>query len=286
MGIVLAVVVVAVALLAILLSPVFEFVLVDAIARDDLRLLRDIGTHLTNGLRLLGFRIGLAAAFIIPPAAIITALVLSGTSAESLAGRPLVIAAVALVAIGYVIVYAFVDRFTVEFVVPAMVADGGGVIDGWRRVWPRLRSQPGQTLVYIVMHLLVGIGLSIVSFVLFLVGALVIGLLAAGIGFAVGTVTSGAATTDLGISLGVLAGLVVGVPLLVILVLLPIQVLTLTYRRSYELAALGRFGESLDLIGRYRDDGESGDVAAELRAGRRRARRRHTVGRLRGDGRQ
>lgn len=266
LGIAVLAVIAVVALFAILLSPVFEFVLVDAIARDDLRLLRDAGSHLTNGIRLLGFRIGLFAAFIVPPAAVIAAIVLSGTSVESLARRPLILAGVALVAIAYVVVYAFVDRFTVEFVVPAMIADGGGVIDGWRRVWPLLRNQPGQTIVYIVMHVLVGIGLSIVSFVLLLVGLLLVGAVAAGIGFAVGAVSSGAATTDLGIGLGVLAGVVVGVPLFIALVLLPVQVLTVTYRRSYEIAALGRFGENLDLIGRYRDGGDDdGDVAATLR---------------------
>lgn len=267
LGVLLLVAVLVVALVAILLSPIFEFVLVDAIARDDLRILRDVRTHLTNGLRLLGFRIGLFAAFVVPPAAVITAVLLSGTQVESLLGRPLVLVALAIVAILYLLVFAFLDRFTVEFVVPAMVADGGGVIDGWRRVWPRLRGQVGQTVVYIVMHVLVGIGLSIVSFVLALVGLLAVGAMAAGIGFAVGAVTSGAATTDLGIGIGVLAGLAVGVPVFIVAVLLPIQVLTTTYRRSYELAALGRFGGNLDLVGRYRDDGDDdgGDIAAELR---------------------
>jgi len=264
LGIAVLVVAVAVALLAILLSPVFEFVLVDAIARDDLRLLRDVGTHLTNGLRLLGFRIGLFAAFVVPPAAVAVAVLLGGIRVESLADRPLILAGVAIVAFVYVLVYAFVDRFTVEFVVPAMIADGGGVIDGWRRVWPRLRNQPGQTIVYLVMHVLVGIGLSIVSFVLLLVGLLAVGAVAAGVGFAVGTVSSGAATTDLGIGLGFLAGAAVGVPLFVVLVVLPVRVVTLTYRRSYEIAALARFGGNMDLIGRYRDGdgGGRGDVAA------------------------
>ncbi|MXR41584.1 hypothetical protein GRX01_09565 [Halobaculum sp. WSA2] len=263
LGIAALVLAVAIALLAVLLSPVFEFVLVDAIARDDLRLLRDVGNHLTNGLRLLGFRIGLFAAFVVPPAAVVGAAVLSGVRVDTLADRPLVLVGVALVAIGYLLVYAFVDRFTVEFVVPAMVADGGGVIDGWRRVWPRLRTQPGQTIVYLVMHVLVGIGLSIVSFVLLLVGLLVVGAVAAGVGFAVGTVSSGAATTDLGIGLGLLAGVVVGVPLFVVLVVLPVRVVTVTYRRSYEIAALGRFGGNMDLIGRYRDgDGDGGDDVA------------------------
>lgn len=263
LGIVALVVAVAIALLAILLSPVFEFVLVDAIARDDLRLLRDVGTHLTNGLRLLGFRIGLFAAFVVPPAAVVVAVLLGGARVESLADRPLILAGVGIVAFVYVLVYVFVDRFTVEFVVPAMVADGGGVVDGWRRVWPRLRTQPGQTIVYLVMHVLVGIGLSIVSFVLLLLGLLAVGAVAAGVGFAVGTVSSGATTTDLGIGLGLLAGAAVGVPLFVVLVVLPVRVVTLTYRRSYEIAALGRFGGNMDLIGRYRDgDGDGGDDVA------------------------
>jgi hypothetical protein len=247
-------------IVAILLPPIFEFVLVDAIASDDLGILRDAGSHLTNGIRLLGFRIGLFVAFVAPPAAVVAAVVLSNTQMRPLMNNVPVIVALALAVLIYVLVFAFIDRFTVEFVVPAMVADGGGVIDGWRRVWPRLRGQLRQTVVYIVMHWLVGIGISIVSVVLALVGLLAVGAAAAGIGFVVGTVTSGAASTDLGVGLGVLAGIAVGVPIFIVAVLLPIQVLTVTYRRAYELAALGRFADSLDLVARYRDDDGSAAV--------------------------
>ncbi|SHH50419.1 DUF7544 domain-containing protein [Halobaculum gomorrense] len=259
LGIAFLVVVLAVVLIAVLLPPIFEFVLVDAIASDDLRVLRDARTHLTNGIRLIGFRIGLFAAFVVPPAAVVAAVVLTDTRVAPLFDNVPVVVALALVALAYVLAFAFLDRFTVEFVVPAMVADGGGVIDGWRRVWPRLREQLGQTVVYIVMHVLVGIGVSIVSVVLLLVGLLAVGAVAAGIGFAVGAVTSGAVSTDVGVGVGVFAGAAVGIPVFVAVVLLPIQVLTVTYQRAYELAALGRFSESLDLVGRYRDDGDDED---------------------------
>lgn len=242
----------------VVLSSVFEFVLVDAIARDDLRLVRDARTHFVNGLRYLGFQIGLAAAFVVPPAATVAAVLLLDTPADGIADRPLLLVAIALAAVVYVIVFAFFARFTREFVVPAMVADGGGVVDGWRRVWPLLRGNPWQMVVYLVMHLLVGIGVSIVSGVLVLIGLLVVSLVAGVIGLGVGVVARGAAGTDLGVSLGVLAAAVVGVPTFFLGVGLPVSVLTTTYTRSYELSSLGRFGEGLDLVGRYRDESESG----------------------------
>ncbi|MFC7068131.1 DUF7544 domain-containing protein [Halobaculum lipolyticum] len=249
-----------------LVTPAFEFVLVDGIARDELRILRDVRAHFVNGLRLLGFRIGTVAAFVVPPAAVAAAAVLSGVDTSSLASRPLVLVALGLAVLAYLIVFAFVWRFTVEFVVPAMVADGGGVIDGWRRVWPLLRGQAKQTVVYLVMHFLVGIGVSIVGFVLLLFGLLLVGVVAGVVGLAVGALAGGTGGTELGVGLGVLAGVVVGVPLFVLAVAFPVGILTLTFRRSYELAALGRFSEGLDLLGRYRNGGGE-DVAAALGGG-------------------
>lgn len=262
-GFLIAAVVILVGLGLFLVSPAFEFVLVDAIARDELRILRDVRTHFVNGLRLLGFRIGTVAAFVVPPAAVVAAAMFSGVDTASLASRPVVLVALGLVALAYLIVFAFVWRFTVEFVVPAMVADGGGVIDGWRRVWALLRGQAKQTLVYLIMHFLVGIGISIVGFVLILFGLLLVGVVAGVVGLAVGALAGGTGGTELGVGLGVLAGVVVGVPLFVVAVAFPVGILTLTFRRAYELAALGRFSEGLDLLGRYRSGGGE-DVATAL----------------------
>ncbi|MFC7098412.1 DUF7544 domain-containing protein [Halobaculum marinum] len=252
----------------VLISPAFQFVLVDAIARDDLRLRRDVRAHFVNGLRLLGFQIGLAAAFIVPPAAIVAGAILSGTSADAVASSPLALVGIAAVVVVYVLAFAFLSRFTVEFVVPAMVADGGGVIDGWRRIWSLLRGQLMQTVVYIVMHWLVGIGISIVSLVLTLLGMVVVGVIAGVVGLAVGALAGGATGTDLGVGVGFLAGTLVGVPLFVVAVAAPVSVLTLTVKRSYELAALGRFSERLNLVDRYREHGDDGgDVESALRTG-------------------
>ncbi|WP_277553305.1 DUF7544 domain-containing protein [Halobaculum limi] len=241
-------------LLFAIISSVFEFVLVDAIARDSIRLVRDTRRHLLNGFRFLGFQIGLTAAFVVPLAAVTAALVLSETSPMAILDRPLVVVAAVLAILVYVLVFAFISRFTREFVVPAMVADGSGVIDGWRRVWPLLRGNLGQTLVYLVMHLLVGIGIGIVGAVLTLVGLVAVGTVAGIVGLVVGAVVGGTGG-DLGVGAGALAAVIVGVPLLVVAVFLPIRVLTTTYLRAYELAALGRFSERLDLLGRYRDLG-------------------------------
>ncbi|WP_435065580.1 DUF7544 domain-containing protein [Halobaculum sp. EA56] len=263
---------VTVALVAVVLSPVFEFVLVDGIARDDLRLRRGIREHLVNGLRYLGFQIGLFAAFLVPPAAVAAIALLTGMPVERLVDRPLALAALGLVVLVYVVVYVLLARFTREFVVPAMVADGGGVIDGWRRVWPTLRGQPWQTLVYLVMHLLVGIGVSIVSAILLLLGLLVVAVIAGVVGLAVGAVAGGAGGASgmgaefgmgVGFGLGLVAAAVVGIPLFVVAVGLPVRVLTVTFTRTYELAALGRFSSGLDLIGHYRDDGDGDRDEAE-----------------------
>ena len=239
---------------SVLLSPLFEFVLVDAIARDDVRLLRDLRTHLVNGLRYLGFRIGLAAAFVVPPAALVAAALLTGASPDRVLESPGVAAALAIAVAVYLLVYVLVARFTREFVVASMVADGGGVVDNWRRVWPLLRGQPWQTLVYLLMHALVGIGVSIVSAVLTLLGLLLVAVVAGVVGLAVGAAVGGGLGTGTGLGAGGVAAAVVGIPLFLLGVLLPVRVLTTTFSRSYEIASLCRFSNALGLISRYRDE--------------------------------
>ncbi|WP_284014384.1 DUF7544 domain-containing protein [Halobaculum litoreum] len=256
-----------VGLALLLVTPAFQFVLVDGIARDDLRIRRDVRSHFVNGLRLLGFQIGLFAAFAVPPAAAAALAVLSGVDGAALANRPGAIVAIVLVAAAYVLLFAFLARFTIEFVVPAMVADGGGVIDGWRRVWPVLKRQPKQTVVYLVMHVLVGIGVSIVSTVLTLTGLLVVALLAGVVGLLVSVVPGGTSEVVGAVPLAAVVAFAIGIPLFVVGVAFPVGVLALTYRRAYELAALGRFADGLDLLGRYRagDGSDDDDVAAALR---------------------
>ena len=259
LGLVGSLVVAAVALLVLLFviaSPVFEFVFVDAIATDDPRIRGPFARNVWKGIRLLVFRIVLTLVFALPIVAVAAAAFLSveGGTVPHL-GLPVILALVALGAV-WMLVFAVVMGFTDQFVVPVMYVDDAGVLAGWSEVWSLLGGEKRQTLVYLLVHLLVGIGVSIVSGLLALVALIPIAIVALVVGLAAGAVVGGTAGTNLGLGVGVLAGLAVGLPLYFVFVALPLNVLTQTYLRTYELASLAGFAARYDTLGRYRDDGD------------------------------
>jgi hypothetical protein len=181
------------------------------------------------------------------------------------------LAALGLVATGTAAAAALALRFTYEFVVPAMVVTDSGVIAGWRRFLPALRVEWADFLVYLVVHFVVSVALSVVTGVAALlgfalvatVGGLVLLLVAAllgGLGVLVGT-TAGTAAIALVAVAGVLA---------LVALVLPVQVLTLSYRFIYEVSTLGSVDPELALLhpGLHAGADESRQSAGEDGAGR------------------
>jgi hypothetical protein len=147
------------------------------------------------------------------------------------------------------LVSTVVSRITDEFVVPTMVVTDSGVLDGWRRFWPVLRGNLAQFGVYLVVHFLlllaVGIAQSILSVLVFgIVG--VVGVLAGlvvvfGIFGGFGAAIASTAGVVLLVAIG-------GLTLLVAwLLLLPVQVVVMTYVTTYEVSMLGAVDEALRL---------------------------------------
>ncbi|WP_435144277.1 DUF7544 domain-containing protein [Halobaculum sp. P14] len=235
--------------------PVLEFVYVDAIRRDEVRILSPFRRFFWKGIRLLLFQLGVTVLFAIP-VVVVAGVVLAGyVSVDSLGVGALV--ALAVVAVLYFLLFVFVNRVTREFVVPAMLVDDSGVIAGWRNVWPLLRGQPKQTVVYVLMHFFVGIGVSIGRGIAALVGLIAVAIVSAVVGLATAAVVG---TTDLGVSAGLLAGFGVGVLLYLVFVAAPLSVLAVTYLRTYELATLAGFDDHYDLLTPYREDDDAGDA--------------------------
>ena len=159
------------------------------------------------------------------------------------------LAALGLVAAGTAAAAALALRFTYEFVVPAMVVTDSGVIAGWRRFLPTLRVEWMEFLVYLVVHFVVSVALSVVTGVAALlgfalvatVGGLVLLLVAAllgGLGALMGTTAGTAAVGFVAIA---------GVVALVALVV-PVRVVTLSYRFIYEVSTLGGVDPELALL--------------------------------------
>jgi len=140
-------------------------------------------------------------------------------------------------------------RFTYEFVVPTMIVEEAGVLGGWRRLWTTLHAQLTELVVYLLVHFVVSLGLSVVTgiaaAIAFALVATVAGLALllvavalGGLGALVGT-TAGAVS----IALAVFAGAAV-----LLALLLPVQVLTQSYRIAYEVSTLGGMDPDLALL--------------------------------------
>jgi len=57
---------------------------------------------------------------------------------------------------------AVVHVLTKDFVVPQMALEGVGAIEGWRRLWPMLRTEKGGYAVYVLMKIVLAIGAGII----------------------------------------------------------------------------------------------------------------------------
>jgi hypothetical protein len=227
---------------------VMEFVLVEDLSSRDVRIRAPFDEYLGRGLRLFGFRILFVLVWLlvlgVPFALVLVGSVGLGPGLALLL-VPLIFL---LVVLGFVT--AVVMGLTTDFVVPAMYAEDRGVIDGWRRVWPVLREEWKEVVVYLLVRfgvsLLAGIGVAIVVGLLALVAAIpfvIVGGLAAFAFLSTGAGGLGA------LGIGTLAVVVLLFGLVVLVIATLVQVPVVTFFRYYSLSLLGYFDESLDLVG-------------------------------------
>jgi hypothetical protein len=244
---VVALVVGVVALLVILavvfaaVAGVLEFVLVESLRSREVSIRSRFGAYLGPGLRLFGFRVvvgvvGLAVVAV--PLVVVFALGVAVSPAFVLLVIPvfgvLLVAALAL---------WVVNRVTTDFVVPAMLAEDRGVLDGWRRVWPAVRDQWAQVGVYLLLRVGIGIGAGIAVGLATLLVLLVVAIPFALLGGAV--VLLGGWSTA---ALVVAAILAATFGLVALVVSLLVQVVPMTFLRYYSLAVLGLLEAELDLV--------------------------------------
>lgn len=251
LGVILAVVgvILVLALAFSLVGAVMEFVFVDALATDEVHVRSSFGDRLGAGVRLFAFRIGLTLLVLVPPLTVVVAAVSGVVSLGVPSGIGVLGVIVAVVVFGLLaITVGLVQSFTNQFVVPVMVATEETVLGGWRELYPVLRGQLKQTVVYVLLHTLVGIGVGIVRTFLLLVGAIPVTIVAVVVGLVAGAVAGTAGGGPLGFGIGLLAGLAVWVPAMLVAVVLPVNVVTKTYTRTYELRSLAGFEPAFDVL--------------------------------------
>ncbi|MFB6184015.1 MAG: hypothetical protein ABEI96_05615 [Haloarculaceae archaeon] len=242
-------VVLAVFLLALafaLVGAIMEFVFVESLRTQTVTIRRYWGRRWGQGLRLFGFRL-IVGVFVFAFAALFAApFVLSMLGVGGVGAGFEIALFVLLVPLFLVlaVVAGLVNGFTTVFVVPVMVLEDCGVLDGWRRLWPSLTNQWQQYLAY-----------AVAGFVLSLVGGIVVGIVTVvlallllvpfGVLFAIGVGVL-AVAEPLGIGLLVIVGVLYVLAIFVVAALaqVPVQ----TYLRYYALLVLGDVDSDLDLI--------------------------------------
>ena len=234
-------------LLYVLIASIMEFVLVESLRRQRVRVRQYADQHLGRALGLFAFRLALGL-LVVLPVAVVALVALSLAAGES----PIAVGVVAvslpvLVLLGLVV--AVVDTVTTNFVVPVMIQKNVGIVEGWRRFWPTLTDDSKQYgvygLVWIVLVLAVGVLGSVV-------GGVVAAIVAAPVvvvGFFTRPVLGGPmAILSNPVGLAVAAALLFGYLVVLLAAMAIVFVPVRSYLGYHALLVLGDSDADLDLI--------------------------------------
>lgn len=228
-----------------LVSDILRFVLYDALHTDRIAIIAPAKRRFGQSLRLFGFILGLQLLTAAPFVAVGAALVFEVTLPTS----PVALITGGVLAAGILLTATVINRVTHEFVVPIMVITDGGILDGWRRFWPVFRGQLAQFGVYLIVHflvlLIVGVARAILASIVYLFVLLIGSLLGLGVVFGLfGGISAAAASTPALLILGLIAVLTL---LLGWVLLLPVQIVILSYVTMYEVSMLAAADDDLRL---------------------------------------
>jgi hypothetical protein len=233
-------------LLYALVGSVMEFVFVESLRRQRVRIRSYADQHLGQALGLFGFRLALGLVVALPAVAVALAAVSFADGQPNVSVGLLVVSVPLLVLLG--IAVAVVDAFTTNFVVPVMILKNVGVVAGWRRFWPTLAAEREQygvyALVWVALVFAVGALASVLGGV---VGAVltapvaVVALLAMPVFGSLGAILSN--PVALAVAVVLLLGYVVLMAVMAVL-FVPVQ----TYLGYHALLVLGDTDAEFDLI--------------------------------------
>ena len=221
------------------IGSVFQFVFVDCLTSGRVSLSRTFRERMGPGLSFFLFEVLLFLVFI----AVMVGFAVFGVFTGIFSGISNVVALLFLlpVLLLLVLVFGTVLMLTVDFVVPVMVADRCGVVEGWRRVYGLLRADLKNAAVYVVAKIVLLLVAGLIMGVLGLLVLAVIGVPLFIVALLAGLFASGPA-------MGALVFLVAAVILLALPFLLLLQVPFATFFRYYSLDVLRRFSPAHDLL--------------------------------------
>lgn len=221
------------------IASVFQFVFVDCLTSGRVSLSRTFRERMGPGFSFFLFDVLMAFLFI----AVMIGLVIFGAVTGIFSGISNVVALLLIlpVVILLALVVGLVLMLTVDFVVPVMIADNCGIVEGWRRAYGILRADLKNAAVYVIAKVVLSIVAALIMAVLGLIVLGIVGVplfvvaLLAGLfadGFALGALV-----------LLVLVGILIALPFLLLL-----QVPFVTFFRFYSLDVLRRFSPAHDLL--------------------------------------
>ncbi|WP_292364579.1 MULTISPECIES: DUF7544 domain-containing protein [unclassified Methanoculleus] len=167
------VVALVIALLWMLVGAAMQFVFVDMLRTGDIHIRRFFGDRFGKGVRLFLFQVGLTLILILAMMALIFMLVGIGGPGIGVAA-PLMILAFIPIILAAALLFGVVFLLTNDFVVPIMIREDCGVIEGWRRLFGVMSGQVWQIVVYIVTRLVLGLIAAIVQAVIVILALVII----------------------------------------------------------------------------------------------------------------
>ncbi|KQC05499.1 MAG: hypothetical protein APR53_07400 [Methanoculleus sp. SDB] len=236
--------VVALILLALLWSiigTILQFVFVDMLVTNEWRILSHFSPRAGKGVRLFLFEVGLALLLLLIvaiPAAVVFIAVIVMTGGVNISAVVAILAAL-LILLVLLIPGAIIQMLTIDFVVPVMIRDDCGVIGGWRSVYPVLRAEWKQALMFVLAKIVLVIATSILQLIAMVIALIIIGIPGGLVVFA-GHLALGSLLID--------AVLATPFVLAAIVAMLLVAVPVITFHRYYGLHVLGRLAPQYALL--------------------------------------
>ncbi|NMA10325.1 MAG: hypothetical protein GX932_04815 [Methanomicrobiales archaeon] len=164
-------IVLVIALIWWIIGTVMQFVFVDMLRTGDIHIRPFFGERLGKGVRLFLFQVGLTLILILAMMALI--LMLVGIGGSGVGGAAFILVFIPFILVA-ALLFGIIFLLTNDFVVPIMIHEDCGVIEGWRRLFGTISNNVMQTLVYIVTRLVLGLIAAIVQAVLVILAMVII----------------------------------------------------------------------------------------------------------------
>ncbi|MCP1714568.1 hypothetical protein J2T58_000408 [Methanocalculus alkaliphilus] len=217
-----------------LIGAILQFVFVDCIRTRNVHLTEPFKERLGKGFRLFLFETGITILLMLMIAAIMLPVILVFID-PAILPRTMVLLLLIPALITLALLIGIIMLFTIDFVVPIMIKEDCGVIEGWRNLLRTLSDQWMQALVYLIVRVLAGIGAGIVMAIITFIALAIIAIPFVIIGFLLYLIMV--------VPASFLLLLLMPFMILAIPAILFITVPFITFFRTYSLKVLGRLSE-------------------------------------------